>query len=903
MTSEHKLNCINVPLGGGLLEFIANKFKDCSDICTSNSIVILPSQRANRLLQDKLLQIHGKNIAVMPRILTYSELHNNLLYFAPLMQDLNFAINPEISPIALDFLIANAMGNKGINWHYINEIKKFLVEFYTYVGNENLLDSIEDSELAALLKKIISNLSAKNFSLKQQARLQAIDYLAKASFKANNNANLILVAPSNISAVTLRLIKKLQEYQNSLLIFYGLSENKCPSQEAYHTILAKLNVPINSVLTIAEGKEFKEINQTSKEVPFWRGLDMQLLVNAKVLVCENQTQEAQLVALITKDKLSAKNTPSMAIVCEDEKLRQQVTIALKKWHIIPEISTALNLLQFKSLQLFYNLLELALSKNFSPSLLLSILKNPHIDFAITAELEIEALRPQLARSFDHLKKFPELQELVEQLKELHNVLMNNSKPLAVKYSRHRQLFLHFVKDLPSDVVDIFEEISQQILAYGNNFPIAGHEYASWLYRLLASNKLRQNYKYHPNVKLVTSIEAKFLDLDVVIFCGLNQNIFPSSSPHSNLISASQRAKLGLPLGEVNLHEQNLDFLNLLARKQCYLTYAKTVNKEACQPSIFLERLQLYKQKFQQDASDGEKENYLQWLQKINEFPQNFKKQDRLAPCPPLNVRPISYSAKAVAELINNPYHFYAHYILKLKPLDKLQADLSSKNFGIILHEAIAETLPNNASMSYQDFVEHFSNVFYKEAFKYHNTFEEKTSWPTRIARIAKWLWEYEVDLQASRRGYKSYHEITGKKYLVLADDYRVNIQATADRILLFNNSNALVIDYKTGQLPDKKEVTLGLAPQLPIEGWLLANGGYFKNCNYSNIDFAFLRLSGIKEVAEVKNIPIKIEDVEGELINLLRRFTIDLESYFVADAANKSFSSFYDPYQHLARNL
>ena len=48
----------------------------------------------------------------------------------------------------------------------------------------------------------------------------------------------------------------------------------------------------------------------------------------------------------------------------------------------------------------------------------------------------------------------------------------------------------------------------------------------------------------------------------------------------------------------------------------------------------------------------------------------------------------------------------------------------------------------------------------------------------------------------------------------------------ADRIDVLNDGAAAILDYKTGGLPDKKWMVSFLTPQLPLEGAMLAKGGF-----------------------------------------------------------------------------
>ena len=66
----------------------------------------------------------------------------------------------------------------------------------------------------------------------------------------------------------------------------------------------------------------------------------------------------------------------------------------------------------------------------------------------------------------------------------------------------------------------------------------------------------------------------------------------------------------------------------------------------------------------------------------------------------------------------------------------------------------------------------------------------------------------------------------------------------ADRIDILKGGGAAIIDYKTGGLPDKDWLVRFLAPQLPLEGAILAEGGFDGLPALTAEELIYLRLSG-----------------------------------------------------------
>ena len=81
----------------------------------------------------------------------------------------------------------------------------------------------------------------------------------------------------------------------------------------------------------------------------------------------------------------------------------------------------------------------------------------------------------------------------------------------------------------------------------------------------------------------------------------------------------------------------------------------------------------------------------------------------------------------------------------------------------------------------------------------------------------------------------SYSEISGK----LVIDNKFCVSAKADRIDILKNGNIRIIDYKTGKVPEEKNIVSGKNAQLIIES-LIAMYGAFKSNN--------IKISGLVDI-------------------------------------------------------
>ena len=100
-----------------------------------------------------------------------------------------------------------------------------------------------------------------------------------------------------------------------------------------------------------------------------------------------------------------------------------------------------------------------------------------------------------------------------------------------------------------------------------------------------------------------------------------------------------------------------------------------------------------------------------------------------------------------------------------------------------------------------------------------------------------------------------------RKVLVFADEVGI-----ADRIDLLNDGNASILDYKTGRPPTTPQVRELLAPQLPLEGAILAAGGFPGLGKLATEELLYLHISGSAEGGKVQPMPFVNVAIKGTTI-------------------------------------
>ena len=102
------------------------------------------------------------------------------------------------------------------------------------------------------------------------------------------------------------------------------------------------------------------------------------------------------------------------------------------------------------------------------------------------------------------------------------------------------------------------------------------------------------------------------------------------------------------------------------------------------------------------------------------------------------------------------------------------------------------------------------------------------------------------------------------------------LTAKADRIDRLAAGGFLLVDYKTGSLPSKKEVKSGFAPQLPLEGAILRDGSFGAVAGVPAA-LEFWRLTGGVPVGERR--PIGDNDLDNLIQKVLDRVRSLIEHF------------------------
>ncbi|MEX2129278.1 MAG: double-strand break repair protein AddB [Xanthobacteraceae bacterium] len=599
-----------------------------------------------------------------------------------------------------------------------------------------------------------------------------------------------------------------------------------------------------------------------------------------VIEAADPREEALALALALRETL---NTPraTAALVTPDRALARRVAAELRRWRIEVDDSGGVALGDSAAGRLARLALAVA-ADGFAPVPLIALLRHPLAKFGLPGRaadaLEIAALRGprptagaaglaraiadarRLAAAKDLHRRDPRV-KLSEQdwdsatdlsaraataLAPLLELPRSERVPFAALIAVHRaaleRLGVDFARREPADFRALAQAFDRFADPAAQAAPLTLRDYADAFAQLLAAEPpVRPQFDAAARVRILGPLEARLLATDRVLLGGLNEGTWPPESRSDAWLNRPMRKRLGLDLPERRIGLAAHDFVQATGAREVIVSRARKESGVEMVPSRFLQRLAAVAPQAAWKAARERGGQYLDLAHAL-ERAAPVEPAKRPAPKPPAEARPARLSVTEIETLIRDPYSIYARHVLRLHPLEEIDADAGAAERGTILHEAFAEfaraapqELPTDA----------LANLLAagRKAFAAIDDYPElRAIWWPRFVRAAHWFIGHEIEHRketsrviAETTGKISF-DAGGRPFILLA---------RADRIDLRKDGSVAIADYKSGQPPSPSEILSGLAPQLPLEAAIARDGGFEDIPKGTSIsEIAVIRISG-----------------------------------------------------------
>ena len=593
-----------------------------------------------------------------------------------------------------------------------------------------------------------------------------------------------------------------------------------------------------------------EALRPAAESHHWRGLagiGPDALAGLTRLDCAGPQEEATVIALLLREALQVPEKTA-ALVTPDRGLARRVAAELKRWGIEIDDSAGAPLDKTPPGLFLRLLLDLA-AEDLAPLPLLAALKHPlaaggsapEAFRALVRRLEIAVLRgPRPAPGFAGLSAvLPPSRDLAALVSVLEAALAPLLQVLAAPEIALADLVAAHIAAAEALAASDGESGAErlwrgeageaaatflaELLAGAATLPpLAGRDYPALFAALIAGPVVRPRYGRHPRLAIWGLLEARLQQADLVILGGLNEGVWPPATESDPWLSRPMRQAFGLPPPERRIGAAAHDFVQALGAPEVVMTRASRVEGAPTVPSRWLLRLDTVMRATGLEWKPLPSGGPLAW-QALLDQPERRIVLAPPEPRPPLAARPRRLSVTQIETWMRDPYAIYAQKILRLAALEPLDADPGAAERGEAIHAALDRFLRDCPAVLPADAearllargVEAFGAALERPGVR--------AFWWPRFERIARWFIAEERERRRHVALIRS--ELAGRLDLALPGGV-FTLTAKADRIDRRATGGLVLIDYKTGSVPQREEVAHGFSPQLPLEAAIAEAGGF-----------------------------------------------------------------------------
>ncbi len=342
--------------------------------------------------------------------------------------------------------------------------------------------------------------------------------------------------------------------------------------------------------------------------------------------------------------------------------------------------------------------------------------------------------------------------------------------------------------------------------------------------LMDSVAVRPPQGGHPRLSIWGLLEARLQHADLMLLGGLNEGVWPALPSPDPWLAPRIRAELGLNGLDARIGLSAHDFAMALGAPEVIVTRARRDARAPTIASRFWLRL---------EAMTGgiTREHRLpSWAAAIDR-PADSRFIERPAPTPPVADRPRIIAVTKLDRLQADPFAFYADTMLRLRPLDAVDADPTPAWRGTAVHNVFEawmkqdgcdpEKLLPRAETMLRDMAAH--PVM-------------QALWEPRLKEALRWIAERMREASAQGRRPVA-AEIDGAIEIA-----GITLKGKVDRIDRLADGTLAIVDYKTGKPPSNAQVHAGYAMQLGLLG-LIAEQGGFKDVTGTPLTFEYWSLA------------------------------------------------------------
>lgn len=365
--------------------------------------------------------------------------------------------------------------------------------------------------------------------------------------------------------------------------------------------------------------------------------------------------------------------------------------------------------------------------------------------------------------------------------------------------------------------------------------------------LLAGQTVRPRQPDAEDVMVFGRLEARLMHADRVILAGLFESVWPEIADPGPWMSRGMRLAVGLEPPE-KLHGLAAhDFLMAAGGKEVVFTLPERSGTSPATPSRLIQRLEAFVGEDIARAMNARGTVWLENARRLDATGIPPRPAARPAPRPPASARPKRLSITEAETLLRSPYDLYARHVLGLRRIDPLGADPDHAERGTLIHDILGDFIATGHDLAAPTALETMMVLARDRYGRLDAIPARRDIWLARFAAIARAFLAFE---RARERIAERTAEIRGEVQIPIATPPFV-LSGRADRIDRTRTGTLDIIDFKTGQAPQPKEMKQFFAPQLPLEAWMAAQGAFGERLAGRTEAMAYVKLSHGPKALEV----------------------------------------------------
>ncbi|MEM8795134.1 MAG: double-strand break repair protein AddB [Pseudomonadota bacterium] len=488
-------------------------------------------------------------------------------------------------------------------------------------------------------------------------------------------------------------------------------------------------------------------------------------------------------------------------------------------------------------------------------------------------------------------------------------------PLSEFAEAHKAAFSAIVGKDQTATRQLFDHFDALASGSSRDLQITAFDYPPLFRALLSGTSVPETGQGDHRLLILGVLEARLLSPDLIVLGGLDEGSWPRPAETDAFMSRGMRAVMGLEAPERRIGLSAHDVVQSLGTKKVILSRARKRSGSPQVRSRWLQRLTAVIGKAREEALLERGSLYLDYAGALDQSKnENAKGAERPNPKPPVSARPNQLSVTRIETWVRDPYAIYCERILNMRPIDPLGAVPDFATRGNLVHQALDRFIagwdgPFDETAKSQ-LLELGSNLFKSELKDFP---EIRAAWWPRFQRLAQAFVAFEAgrDHEIIKR-----HTEVFARLAIPVDGLDFFLTAEADRIDERTDGTLSVIDFKTGDPPNPKQVKSGLAAQLALETAMIQAGAFDFLGHLSNrsvAELGWLKLDGLSDEVALrsavetpkKDEPAFLPDDLGalaleQITSMIRAYRNPDQGYMSRPRVDFQFRH-EGPFDHLAR--